>query len=108
MNEAILGIDVSKKDLSIALLLHTSYKKYKVSNNIKGFIGLTKWLQAQGIEQVKACMEATGSYGEKLADYLYEQGHQVHIVNPACIKAFARSKLSRHKRGNTKDREKKC
>ena len=97
MNEGILGIDVSKKDLSIALLLKTSYKKCKIANTREGFISLSKWLQAQGMTKVKACMEATGSYGEKLAEYLYEQGHQVHSVNPACIKAFARSKLNRHK-----------
>ena len=97
MDEGILGIDVSKKELSIALLFNTSYKKCKISNNIEGFTNLSKWLQAQGISKVKACMEATGSYGEKLAEYLYEQGHQVHIVNPVCIKAFAKSKLSRHK-----------
>jgi transposase len=42
-------------------------------------------------------MEATGRYGEKVADYLYECGHDVHVINPACIKAFTKSKLSRHK-----------
>lgn len=42
-------------------------------------------------------MEATGSYGDKLADYLFSKGYQVHVINPACIKAFAKSKLSRHK-----------
>src|SRR5688500_15312830 len=34
---------------------------------------------------------------KRLRDYLYEQAHQVHVINPACIKAFAKSKLSRHK-----------
>ena len=97
MNKIILGIDVSKKDLSIAFLHNDTNKKYKISNDLQGFRKLTDWLQNQGIKKVKACMEATGSYGEKVADYLYEHGHQVHIVNPACIKAFARSKLSRHK-----------
>ncbi len=42
-------------------------------------------------------MEATGRYGEKVAEYLYSQEHQVHVVNPVCIKSFAKSKLSRHK-----------
>jgi transposase len=32
-----------------------------------------------------------------VADYLYERRHDVHVINPACIKAYARSKLSRHK-----------
>jgi transposase len=97
MAEAILGIDVSKKELSLALLFEGKYKKYKISNDLKGFERLTDWFKSQGIYQVKACMEATGSYGEKIADYLYEQGLQVHVVNPACIKAFGKSKLNRHK-----------
>jgi hypothetical protein len=64
---------------------------------MQGFKKLTEWLESQGISHVKACMEATGRYGEKVADYLYECGHDVHVINPSCIKAFARSKLSRHK-----------
>jgi len=42
-------------------------------------------------------LEATGRYGEAVAEWLYEQGHTVSIVNPACIKAFGQSKLSRNK-----------
>ena len=42
-------------------------------------------------------MKATGSYGRSFANYLYDNQHDVHIVNPLCIHAFAKSKLSRHK-----------
>jgi transposase len=101
MSEAILGIDISKKDLSLALLLKGACKKNKVPNTQEGFKELTQWLYKQGIDKLKACMEATGSYGEQLADYLYKEGHCVHIVNPCCIKAFAKSKLSRHKTDET-------
>lgn len=97
MIEAIVGIDVSKKDLSIALFLEGSFKKRKISNDLKGFKELTDWLNKQCINRIKACLEATGKYGEEISDYLYNQGHQVHVVNPVCIKAFAKSKLSRHK-----------
>jgi transposase len=97
MVQAVLGIDISKQDLSLTLLVKDSYKKKKILNTPQGFKELTKWLHTYNIDQVKACMEATGSYGEKIADYLYEKGHQVHVVNPACIKSFAQSKLSRHK-----------
>lgn len=97
MTQAILGIDVSKKDLSIALLVKDSYKKKKIANTLQGFEDLTQWLSTHHINQVRACMEATGCYGEKIADYLYQKGHIVHVVNPSCIKSFAQSKLSRHK-----------
>jgi transposase len=49
------------------------------------------------IEKIKACIESTGTYGLAFADYLFYQSHEVSIVNPTCINAFAKSKLSRHK-----------
>jgi transposase len=97
MTKPILGIDVSKKDLSLALTFNGSLKRLKISNDANGFKELTAWLKKENVTHLKACMEATGSYGERIADYLYEQGNEVHVVNPACIKAFAKSKLNRHK-----------
>lgn len=44
-----------------------------------------------------ACLEATGTYGEALATHLHDSGHTVSIVNPAAIKAYAQSRLSRAK-----------
>ncbi len=43
------------------------------------------------------CLEATGTYGAALALYLYEQQHVVSLINPAVIKAFAASRLTRSK-----------
>lgn len=41
MTIPILGIDVSKKDLSLALIFKGSHKKLKISNDLKGFKDLT-------------------------------------------------------------------
>ncbi len=95
--KAIIGIDISKKDFSIALIIGDSAKKAKFSNDSKGFNELYCWLGKLGITKVKACMEATGSYGELLADFLYCKDFEVSVVNPLCIKSYAKSKLSRHK-----------
>ena len=43
------------------------------------------------------CMESTNIYGEALAECLCDQGYTVSIVNPARIKGFAQSELSRTK-----------
>jgi transposase len=40
---------------------------------------------------------ATGSYGKSFADFLYSNGHEISVVNPSCINAFAKSELSCHK-----------
>lgn len=42
-------------------------------------------------------MEATGGYEVSLAEYLYSKGFRVSVVNPARIKGFATSRLSRVK-----------
>lgn len=97
MSETILGIDISKKELVVALLIDNKNCKNKFPNNTQGFIELSKWFAEKGLAEVKICMEATGSYGEKVADFLYDQGHKVSVVNPACVKSYARSRLTRHK-----------
>ena len=42
-------------------------------------------------------MEATGGYETKLAQYLYDNNFKVSVINPARIKGFSVSKLSRVK-----------
>ena len=49
------------------------------------------------MKQAHACLEATGTYGEALALDLHQHGHIVSVMNPAAIKAFAASRLSRTK-----------
>lgn len=93
----ILGIDVSKKKFNVALLRGGKYKHKKFSNNQEAFKQLGQWLAEQGVGQLHACMESTSTYGEPLAEYLYDRGFKVSIVNPARIKGFAQSELMRSK-----------
>ncbi len=80
----ILGIDVSKAKLDIALRLPDGRFRSKViPSSPEGFEELAGWLAAQGAEHVHACMEATGIYWEAAAAFLVEQGHAVSVVNPA-------------------------
>jgi transposase len=97
MDRPILGIDIAKGSFDV-LLIHGDKQQHRsFLNRAEGFALLSKWLQECGLQQVNACMEATGRYGEELAQYLYEQGHQVSVVNPARIRDYARSKLTRNK-----------
>ena len=93
-----LGIDIAKVKFNVCLLHLNGKLKHKVfSNTAAGFEQLSSWLLRQGSEQVHACLEATGTYGEALSLYLHERGHTVSVINPAAIKAFAASRLSRTK-----------
>jgi transposase len=98
MTQSVLGIDISKLKFDLCLLRENGKLKHKVfPNNAAGFAQLSAWLQKQKVDHAHLCMEATGTYGEALATYLCEAGHVVSVLNPAIIKAYAQSHLSRTK-----------
>ena len=100
MNEQILppvGIDVSKAKLDVAVWRAGKYRNKVVPNTPSGFQTLLAWLQAQGIPRAHVCLESTGTYGEAVAWALVEAGHVVSVVNPALVKAHAKSQGLRTK-----------
>ncbi len=95
---AILGIDIAKATFDVMLVREaTSSQHAQFANSSQGFNKLRRWLKKRQVAQVHACLEATGRYGEMLADWLYQQGHDVSVVNPARIKAYGESQLRRNK-----------
>jgi transposase len=97
MSAPILGIDIAKQRMEVALLINGKVKDKSFKNAMEGFEALALWLRKLGISKVQACLEATSNYGEDLAIYLHEAGHSVSIVNPARIKGSAQSELIRTK-----------
>lgn len=101
MSQSYLGIDISKSKFHVALQVESksgNKPKLKVfKNDANGFDELQQWLKQQGAGTVHACLEATSTYGEGVAEFLHSQGHTVSIVNPGRIKGFAISELSRTK-----------
>lgn len=98
MDRIIIGIDISKKKFDVAY--ETSQQKWKQStfdNTIKGFEVFIKWIQETKAVFVHIVLEATGRYGEGLANFMYLAGHQVSVINPAQIKNYSRSLLKRAK-----------
>jgi len=92
-----LGIDVSKNTFDVALLTNNKLKHKKFHNTKKGHETLLKWLKQHDVQNVHACMEATGVYGDALAEILYAASLKISVVNPARIKGFAQSELLRTK-----------
>jgi len=97
MEEEVVGIDISKKSFDVALLRKGKFKHKKFCNNPSGFKDISAWLDRLKAQSPHACMEATGSYGEALAQYLYDAKFQVSVVNPARIKGFSQGELMRTK-----------
>lgn len=96
--EASLGIDIAKAKFAVALLTADGKVRHKsCTNTPAGFADLAAWLQRQRVTRVRACLEATGTYGDALATWLHDAGHLVSVVNPAIIHAYARTQLARSK-----------
>lgn len=92
-----LGIDVAKLKFQAALLKNQKYKSKSFDNKMAGFVALLAWLKKHEAGHVHVCLEATGSYGENLAKFLFDNGYTVSVVNPSRIKAFGESELIRNK-----------
>lgn len=93
-----LGIDVAKAKLDCALRLpNGKFRSKAIANSNDGFAQLTDWLASHQAIQVHACMEATGIYWEAIAQYLATAGVTISVVNPAQIKAYGASRLTRSK-----------
>ena len=97
MAQPILGIDVAKQTLDVALLKGEHMFNQQFGNTDSGYQHLTLWMSKQGVVQAQVCLEATGQYGDGVAEYLFQCGHLVSVVNPARIKHYANSKLRRNK-----------
>jgi transposase len=101
MNEvrAVVGIDVSKAKLDIALLRNGKVKSKVMDNTPAGHAGLIAWLLNEDVALAgtDACMEATGVYFEPVALALHSAGMKVSVVNPSCIKGFGKSENIRNK-----------
>lgn len=89
-----VGIDVSKNQLQVCVLTEGRPQR-QFENREKGWRALTKWLKAW--DEVWVALEATGSYGEGVSEWLYQAGIPVSVVNPARIAAYGQSQLKRHK-----------
>ena len=97
MSNTILGIDIAKRKIDVALILKTAILTRAFNNSPQGFKLLNAWLKSLHCQKVHACLEATGSYGDAVAHFLHDAGHVVSVVNPFRIKGYAAAKLQRNK-----------
>lgn len=93
-----LGIDVAKAKLDCALRRpNGTFRTKGVANTAEGFATLLAWLTHHQALDTHVCLEATGIYWEDIAQFLATQGFTVSVINPAQLKAYAASRLTRTK-----------
>jgi transposase len=93
----VIGIDVSKKKLDVCSILGDRIRKKSFTNTESGFKSLKLWVEKFGVTDPHFCMESTGCYSEAIAEFLYNSGFRVSVVNPLPIKAFRTSKMVHQK-----------
>lgn len=103
----VLGVDISKATFHVELRSSEGALAAKsFANTATGCQQLDQWLARQqrmfgkrtGCEsRLHACLEATGRYGDLVAETLFAREDVVSLVNPRQIKHFAHVQLRRHK-----------
>lgn len=89
-SKQIYGVDISKDVFDV---VNSAGKHFQFSNDGPGFKSFEKALSSLDL----VVMEATGYYHYRLAQFLYEQGIKVSVVNPLSVKRFIQMKLSKVK-----------
>jgi transposase len=96
--EPVLGVDIAQATFVAVLRVdETRQAKATFPNHAGGFRQLRTWLHQHFSNPVRAGLEATGIYSRDLATWLHGEGHQVHVLNPARVAAYAKSIGQRNK-----------
>jgi transposase len=97
MEPVFVGIDIAKDTFAVVVRRNGKNGKVQVFHNTsKGITSLIHWLPNPSKEQVYTCQEATGAYGQEVAEQLHAQGMHVSVVNPLAAKRYAGSSLVRN------------
>lgn len=97
IQENFVGIDISKDKFDAAILVSSGKYLDKVfENTTTGIKEFHQWL-LKHTQTPWVCMEATGHYGRKLADFLHKKAIPVSVINPLRIKNFGKAILMRNK-----------
>ena len=87
----IIGLDVSKDTIDAYLdPTNGNPAHIKITNDPTGYMQLQDWIKSRRLRKVIVCMEATGIYYEKSADWL-SRYHTVYVINPLKIKEYGRT-----------------
>ena len=94
----VIGLDIGKNKIHAALRTEADKLRHKTTSNTPaGFRELLTWARRYAPDALHVCLEATGTYGDGVALFLHDAGCAVSIINPAAMRAYAASQLSRTK-----------
>jgi transposase len=92
-----LGIDIAARSFFAALRYDDQrFVKREFDNTNTGFRKLQAWLKQHFTGKVRAALESTNVYGDALAQFLHDKGHEVFVLNPEHVAGFATSRGRRN------------
>ena len=96
-----VGIDIAKTSAEVAAWDGQRYRRHSFAQTPAGHQALVAWLAGLAGTVARVCLEATGTYGDQVAQAIYEAGYPLSVLNPAVLKAFRLSTLTRTKNDRT-------
>lgn len=97
-NKISLGLDVAKKTFDACVLWDNGKTdKQQFPNTKAGFNKLLVWLHGWDSQLVHVCLEPTGYYSRALANFMWQEGFRVSMVNSYTVQCHGRSRNYRSK-----------
>jgi transposase len=91
----VIGVDVSKNSFTATVLYDNKKETFEVKSDPVEFeMKIKPHLKRFKQSDMLIIMEHTGVCHLKLANYLYENGYKVAVVNPFSIKKFMEAKMT--------------
>ena len=96
--ETSLGLDMAAASFAACLWFGPHRHAKAVFPNTKvGFRQLDRWLKSHGVGLLRVGIECTNTYGQAVAQWLFERGHKVYLLNPECTSNYAKVRGQRNK-----------
>lgn len=96
-----VGIDIAKAKVDVAVWDGRHYRHHTFTQTPTGQQALVAWLAGLAGTVARVCLEATGTYGDEVAQVVHEAGYPLSVLNSAVLKAFRQSTLTRTKNDRT-------
>jgi transposase len=94
----VIEVYVSKNSFTATVLYDNKKETFEVKSDPVEFeMKIKPYLKRFKQSDMIIIMEYTGVYHLKLANYLYENGYKVAVLNPFSIKKFMEAKMTRVK-----------
>ena len=93
-----LGLDMAAATFAACLWFDAKRHAKAVFPNTRiGFRRLDKWIKSHGLGALRVGIECTNTYGQAVAQWLFDQGHEIYLLNPERTSHYAQARGQHNK-----------